>query len=101
VPLSLPATSNPSQDAYFVVESHGSSWVGWWIKLHQLIVISSSSHHKMFHRIGACTIKHFGFVIYGEMDRFCNMLVSLLLSVTFTDLDKHTSLLYNLCITNL
>ncbi len=36
-----------------------------------------------------------------KMDRFLGKLVFLLLSVTFTGLDKHTSLLHNPYITNL
>ncbi len=38
----------------------------------------------------------YGFVIYIKMVRLCYKLVRLLLSVTLTGLDKHSSLLQNL-----
>jgi len=42
-------------------------------------------------------MKHYGFVIYEKIDRFCSSLVSFLLPVTkHTSLDKYNSLLGNL-----
>ncbi len=46
----------------------------------------------------AYTIEHYGFVIYGKW-AVCGKLMSFL-SVTFTGLDKHTSLLCDLYFTH-
>jgi len=48
---------------------------------------------------GACTIKHYQFVIYSNLDKFCSKLVYY--CYYYSGLDKNISLLWNLYIMNL
>jgi hypothetical protein len=62
-----------------------------------------SDEDKPFCKIDskAYITKHYGLVMYEKMDILQCKLVFLLLTVAFTALDKHTSLLRNLCVMNL